>query len=187
MPSTPPTPTPPPSAGPSTPRAQSTAARLYELQVRAFLEAAEQVDVDPDVIDDLLDGFPADALSDLEGDVAPDEEVRDVDVEGEDVPGPASADRDHGGSGSDEDGSEPDIDSADVADELSIYLQEGESLVPSLSARDIRPPWAFCGVCARWRACVSGVHLTLTSLLLSADRMDIPGGQTNEARPEGAR
>ena len=46
--------------------------RIYATQVRAFLEAAEVVDVDPDTIEDILDGF--DGTVTLE-DVDEDEEV----------------------------------------------------------------------------------------------------------------
>ncbi|KAI0831989.1 DHS-like NAD/FAD-binding domain-containing protein [Trametes gibbosa] len=83
----PPTPPTPPSRGESAagdaPRRRSAAAggsrssanskrsglQLYAAQLRAFLEAAEVVDVDPEVIEDLVDGFPEDSLEDGDVDV----------------------------------------------------------------------------------------------------------------------
>ena len=74
MQSSPPTPPTPPAGGPKPHR--SAATRLYEIQVRAFLEAAEMVDTEPEVIEDLLDGFPADES----GEDDPDGQDGDVDV-----------------------------------------------------------------------------------------------------------
>ena len=87
MQSVPPTPPTPPVGGPPKPR-RSAASSLYAMQVRAFLEAAEVVDTDPDVIEDLLDGVPMDAAPDEDAE----SEVGDVDVEN--GPGPETADRD---------------------------------------------------------------------------------------------
>lgn len=39
-----------------------THSQTYATQVRAFIEAAEVVDADPDTIEDLLDGLDADAV-----------------------------------------------------------------------------------------------------------------------------
>ncbi len=107
MQSVPPTPPTPPVSGPPKPR-RSAASSLYAIQVRAFLEAAEAVDTDPDVIEDILDGLPMDRVSE---DDAQDEDG-DVDVEG--GPGPETSARDH---------EMEDRDSA--LDELNLYLQEG--------------------------------------------------------------
>ncbi|OBZ74072.1 NAD-dependent protein deacetylase hst1 [Grifola frondosa] len=46
------------SSGISRPRSSS----IYGMQVHAFLDAADVVDADPEIIEDILDGFPADAL-----------------------------------------------------------------------------------------------------------------------------
>ena len=53
--------------------APSGPSRMYALQVRAFIEAAEVVDVDPDVIEEILDGF--------DGIVEVNEEDKDEDVD----------------------------------------------------------------------------------------------------------
>ncbi|KII87275.1 hypothetical protein PLICRDRAFT_177046 [Plicaturopsis crispa FD-325 SS-3] len=59
---------------------------LYALQVRAFLNAAEDVDVDEETIDDLLDGFPdaqTDTLQiDIDGDDDDDTPTDDDNAEG---------------------------------------------------------------------------------------------------------
>ncbi|GJE91264.1 SIR2-domain-containing protein [Phanerochaete sordida] len=61
-------PPPPPRARPS---------RIHALQVRAFLEASEVVDADPDTLEDILDGFDEGTL-----DVEDEHEELDVDVQG---------------------------------------------------------------------------------------------------------
>ena len=53
-------PTPPLAQGQAPTR--RTHSRTYATQVRAFIEAAEVVDADPDTIEDLLDGLDADAV-----------------------------------------------------------------------------------------------------------------------------
>ena len=109
MQSVPPTPPTPPVGGPPKPR-RSAASSLYAMQVRAFLEAAEVVDTDPEVIEDILDGLPMDQVSE---DDAEDEDG-DVDVEG--GPGSETSDR-----------NDPSVaDEGDPADdELDLFLQEG--------------------------------------------------------------
>ncbi|KAI0731379.1 SIR2-domain-containing protein [Earliella scabrosa] len=108
MQSSPPTP-PRPTGGEPKPR-RSAAASLYAIQVRAFLEAAEVVDTDPDVIEDLLDGVPMDAAPDEDAE----SEVGDVDVEN--GPGPETADRDQ-------------EDEEEVAEDedLDAYFQEAQT------------------------------------------------------------
>ncbi len=87
----------------------SAAASLYAIQVRAFLEAAEVVDTDPEVIEDLLDGFPMDSAEAESSD-------GDVDVEG--GPGPETSVRDQ-----DTDEDDPKEEDSD----LDAYLEEGMS------------------------------------------------------------
>lgn len=48
--------------------------RMYALQVRAFIEATEVVDADPDTIEDILDGFDEDE----DQDVSVDDDENDV-------------------------------------------------------------------------------------------------------------
>lgn len=74
---------------------------IYALQVQAFLDAAEAVDVDADVVEDLLEGFVGDIHSDSNDDT----DVVDV--------GPAY----YGGENEDEN-----------ASEWEGLLREGESL-----------------------------------------------------------
>ncbi|KAI0369131.1 SIR2-domain-containing protein [Pilatotrama ljubarskyi] len=133
MQSSPPTPPTPPSRGSAAgdpPRRTSAAKRrgasssVYAAQLRAFLEAAEVVDVEPDVIEDLLDGFPTDSPD-------PDEDG-DVDVEEEEDQGPA---REQGGAPAEsargvEDAASVDgeeSDEEDIGEEWAAYLQEAET------------------------------------------------------------
>ena len=111
--------------------AASTARRVSLGLVSRFgfdLEAAEVVDTDPDVIEDLLDGFPMDEPSDSERD-----DAGQVDVG--DGSGPASADREDPNAGElegaqDDNGEQFDTDlDLDVEDELSVYLQEGKCIL----------------------------------------------------------
>ncbi|TFK90131.1 SIR2-domain-containing protein [Polyporus arcularius HHB13444] len=120
MQSVPPTPPTPPVSGPPKPR-RSAASSLYAIQVRAFLEAAEAVDTDPDVIEDILDGLPMDRVSE---DDAEDEDG-DVDVEG--GPGPETSARDH---------EMEDRDSA--LDELNSYLQEAQTAWTAQEVRQMK-------------------------------------------------
>ncbi|KAI0630585.1 DHS-like NAD/FAD-binding domain-containing protein [Trametes polyzona] len=111
--------------------------RVYMAQLRAFLEAAEVVDVDPDVIEDLLDGLPDDPPSGGEdGDV-------DVEDEGDSPdqgrPPPArEQERDqvgaHGRPGRAEErdpeadtDTDEESDEDDVGDEWAAYLQEAQT------------------------------------------------------------
>ncbi|KAI0687145.1 SIR2-domain-containing protein [Cerioporus squamosus] len=110
MQSVPPTPPTPPVSGPPKPR-RSAASSLHAIQVRAFLEAAEEVDTDPDVIEDILDGLPMDHAS--EGD--PEDEDGDVDVEG--GPGSETSARNH----------EEEDEGDSTEDELDLYLQEAQT------------------------------------------------------------
>ncbi|KAI0766676.1 DHS-like NAD/FAD-binding domain-containing protein [Trametes elegans] len=152
MQSSPPTPPTPPSRG-SVPRPRGAAhGSLYAAQLRAFLEAAEVVDVDPDVIEDLLEGFPAYAGSPGRG--ADEGEDADVDVEEEGAGGvlggqdegegaPAHADRDRvrgsAGDPADEDGeSESDGDEdEDVGEEWAAYLQEAQTAWTKQEVKDM--------------------------------------------------
>ena len=57
---------------PTHPKHTAAHSRLYASQVRAFIEASEVVDADPDTIEDILDGFDEQVLSveeDLDVDV----------------------------------------------------------------------------------------------------------------------
>ncbi|KAI0653162.1 DHS-like NAD/FAD-binding domain-containing protein [Cubamyces menziesii] len=82
MQSSPPTPPSPPSraspgpAGEPSRRSAANKARrvVYTAQLRAFLEAAEVVDVDPDVIEDLLEGLQVESDEGEDGDVDVEEE-----------------------------------------------------------------------------------------------------------------
>ncbi|KAI0675683.1 DHS-like NAD/FAD-binding domain-containing protein [Trametes maxima] len=144
MQSSPPTPPTPPSrasVAPEQPRrsAQSAARNeLYAGQLRAFLEAAEVVDVDPDVIEDLLDGFPADESGEGEdGDVDVEEEEEDESRgEGQERREPdegsggasgrsARGARERGESDVDDANANTDAD-ADVGEEWATYLQEAQ-------------------------------------------------------------
>ncbi|KAH9940872.1 SIR2-domain-containing protein [Epithele typhae] len=116
------TPTPPPS---STPRAPSS---LYALQVRAFLEAADAVDADPDVIEDLLDGFPVDESLNPE-DLQDGDPAGDADADAGGAAGaghaPTAAARDQGHA---EGGSDEDSDAGgDIAHELAAYIDEAQT------------------------------------------------------------
>ncbi|THH00649.1 hypothetical protein EW026_g1935 [Hermanssonia centrifuga] len=53
---------------------------MYALQVRAFIEASEVVDIDPDTIEDILDGFNGDIH--VEGDSDDEEDMPDAFAEG---------------------------------------------------------------------------------------------------------
>lgn len=97
-----------PSTGPvsSSPRDreshQKGPSRMYALQVRAFIEAAEVVDADPDTIEDILDGFDEDVLVD---DDQTDAQDAIVDTDGE----------------ADHVGEQDDVED----DEFEKYLEEG--------------------------------------------------------------
>ncbi|KAH9893527.1 DHS-like NAD/FAD-binding domain-containing protein [Cubamyces lactineus] len=99
MQSSPPTPPSPPSRGspgpagePSRRSAVSKArSTVYAAQLRAFLEAAEVVDVDPDVIEDLLEGLQASL------DEGEDEEVDVEEEEEEPIPEQERTGRESGG------------------------------------------------------------------------------------------
>ncbi len=54
--------------------------QMYALQVRAFIEASEVVDIDPDTIEDILDGFNGDIH--VEGDSDDEEDMPDAFAEG---------------------------------------------------------------------------------------------------------
>lgn len=69
----------PSSDSPSHARKQSKSYHIYALQVRAFLDAAEVVDVDQDTIADILEGIDLDDDTDLD-----DDEESDVDMDDED-------------------------------------------------------------------------------------------------------
>ena len=83
--------------------------RMYGLQVRAFIEATESVDTDPDVIEDILDGFDPEILDsdDDEGNAQDAEKAAD----GEHAP------EEHAGDDSEEE--------EDADDEFQQYLEEG--------------------------------------------------------------
>lgn len=150
MSSAPPTPPTRPTSGPPLlgPR-PSAANNLYGLQVRAFVEAAEVVDADPEVIEDILDGFPLDGLSEgpetLELEV---DEDQDVDVEAEGAHGPAAAARSE-----EVDNTAADVETADPEEEeFAMYLQEGK-LLPRLGSTTTHVP--FLGICVLCRVCCS--------------------------------
>ena len=86
--------------------------RMYALQVRAFIEATESVDTDPDVIEDILDGFDPDVLDDDDEDNAQDAE-NNTDTEHAPAEQPSA------------DGSEEE---EDTDDEFQQYLEEGLSM-----------------------------------------------------------
>ncbi|RDX48151.1 SIR2-domain-containing protein [Lentinus brumalis] len=120
MQSVPPTPPTPPVSGTPKPR-RSAASSLYAIQVRAFLEAAEAVDTDPDVIEDILDGLPMDRVSEADAE----DEDGDVDVEG--GPGPETSAREH------------EMEERDSAlDELNLYLQEAQTAWTSQEVRQMK-------------------------------------------------
>jgi NAD-dependent histone deacetylase SIR2 len=60
---------------------KSHPSRSYALQVRVFLEAAEDIEIDADTIEDILDGFD-DVEVRVEDQIEPDQE--DVETDGED-------------------------------------------------------------------------------------------------------
>lgn len=69
----------PPSTGSASPTPRDVGprrkvGRMYALQVRAFIEATEVVDADPDTIEDILDGFDEDE------DVSVDDDETDVEI-----------------------------------------------------------------------------------------------------------
>ncbi|KAI0358012.1 SIR2-domain-containing protein [Trametes cingulata] len=133
MQSSPPTPPTPPSRGSAAgdPPPRATAAKrsvYYAAQLRAFLEAAEVVDVEPDVIEDLLDGFPVDDGPDSgeEGDVdVEEEEDADQAPEGEQRSGGAPEASARGA----EDAASVDEDfgEEDAGEEWAAYLQEAQT------------------------------------------------------------
>ncbi|EJF64079.1 SIR2-domain-containing protein [Dichomitus squalens LYAD-421 SS1] len=121
MPLTPPTPPTPLAGGPSpAPRRKATHS-LYGMQVRAFVEAAEVVDADPEVIEDILDGF----LLDDSSDDAEDEDA-DVDVEG--GPGPGTTVRDE----------ESDIEDDPEQDEFAAYLEEAQTAWTAQEVKEMK-------------------------------------------------
>jgi hypothetical protein len=54
------------------------------LQVRAFLEASEDVDIDPETVQDLMDGLPADVQTDEDGNLIVEEDIEVEDVGNDD-------------------------------------------------------------------------------------------------------
>ena len=101
---------------------------VYTAQLRAFLEAAEVVDVDPDVIEDLLEGLQVESDEGEDGDVDVEEEEEEPNREqdrmhGESGGRPEASARDQAdASGSSED----DEEEADAVDEeWAAYLHEG--------------------------------------------------------------
>ncbi len=142
MSSAPPTPPTRPASGPPYVGPRPSAANsLYGLQVRAFVEAAEVVDADPEVIEDILDGFPLDGPSAGPEDL---DEDRDVDVEVEGAPGPATAARDGEVDNEALADSAADTDAGDIddpeEDEFAVYLLEGKFL-PRLGITRLPLPW----------------------------------------------
>lgn len=81
--------TPPPDSSAVTPEPPLTDYKekhtIYALQVRAFLEASEDVDIDADTVQDILEGFPEHSLDigvDVEADEGENEEEADSDISG---------------------------------------------------------------------------------------------------------
>ncbi|OSD04857.1 SIR2-domain-containing protein [Trametes coccinea BRFM310] len=144
MQSSPPTPPTPPSRGSVSAeepqrrvkRSAANKARssLYAAQLRAFLEAAEMVDADPDVIEDLLEGFQVDSSDDEDEDVNVEEEEEEGDpsagvVQGVDAKQERGSDgREHPGmpDRSQED-AESETDDEDIGAEWEAYLQEAQT------------------------------------------------------------
>lgn len=70
-------------------RDRARAARNYAMQVRSFVEAAEVIDVDPDTIKDILDGF--DGVVNLE-DIEDDDDEAEASMKPDDEQGYLSDD-----------------------------------------------------------------------------------------------
>ena len=155
MSSAPPTPPTRPASGPPVElnyvdpgSRQSAANSLYGLQVRAFVEAAEVVDADPEVIEDILDGFLLDSPSAGPEDLDASEDG-DVDVEAEGAPGPANAAR-----GEEVDNAADVGGAGDAEEEFAAYLQEGK-LLPRLGIARVPCAWR-----ARIVPCTAARRLT---------------------------
>jgi hypothetical protein len=80
--------TPPPDSSAVTPEPPSTESRqkptLYALQVRGFLEASEDVEIDADTVQDILEGFPEDSIDvgiDVESEDSEEEEEEETDAD----------------------------------------------------------------------------------------------------------
>jgi hypothetical protein len=81
--------TPPPDSFAATPEPPSNDSyhklTIYSRQVRAFLEASEDVEIDADTVQDILEGFPDGPIDigvDVEGE---DDEAEEEDASGADV------------------------------------------------------------------------------------------------------
>ena len=59
-------------------RTRSAHPRMYAMQVRAFLEASEVVDADPDTIEDIIDGFDEETFNAEEDPEGEDGDVQDT-------------------------------------------------------------------------------------------------------------
>ncbi|RPD64181.1 SIR2-domain-containing protein [Lentinus tigrinus ALCF2SS1-7] len=118
VPQTPPT---PPVSGLPEPR-RSGVSSMYAMQVRAFLEAAEVVDTDPEVIEDILDGLPMDQASEDETE----DEDGDVDVEG--GPGSETSARKH----------QVEDKAESAENELDLYLQEAQTAWTSQEVQQMK-------------------------------------------------
>ncbi|EIW59796.1 SIR2-domain-containing protein [Trametes versicolor FP-101664 SS1] len=125
----------PPPPPPRSAASKSRMNTLYAAQLRAFLEAAEVVDVDPDVIEDLLNDFPEDSPAGGEdGDV-------DVEDEAEDAQQPAQGQERvavgaQGSSARGEEDSDEDEDE-DLGEEWTAYLQEAETAWTKQEVKDM--------------------------------------------------
>ncbi|OJT11229.1 NAD-dependent protein deacetylase hst1 [Trametes pubescens] len=113
---------------------KSRSSTLYAAQLRAFLEAAEVVDVDPDVIEDLLNDFPEDSPGGGEdGDV-------DVEDEAEDEPPEQVQERAAVGAPDSSARGEEDPDEdedEDLGEEWTAYLQEAETAWTKQEVKDM--------------------------------------------------
>ncbi|KAL7280338.1 hypothetical protein ACG7TL_005255 [Trametes sanguinea] len=144
MQSSPPTPPTPPSRGSVSAeepqgrvkRSAANKARssLYAAQLRAFLEAAEMVDADPDVIEDLLEGFQVDSSDDEDEDVNVEEEEEEGGPSAGVVQG-VDAKQERGSDGREHPGmpdrtqedAESETDDEDIGAEWEAYLQEAQT------------------------------------------------------------
>ncbi|KAI0331640.1 SIR2-domain-containing protein [Cubamyces sp. BRFM 1775] len=134
MQSSPPTPPSPPSRGSPGPageperRSAASKARsaVYAAQLRAFLEAAEVVDVDPDVIEDLLEGLQVDSDEGEDGDVDVEEEEEEPNVEQDHTHGESSGRPEASARGQAAANGESEDEEA-VDDEWAAYLQEAQT------------------------------------------------------------
>ncbi|KAI9067989.1 SIR2-domain-containing protein [Trametes sanguinea] len=156
MQSSPPTPPTPPSRG-SVPaeepqaRVRPSAASkarssLYAAQLRAFLEAAEMVDADPDVIEDLLEGFQVDASDDEDEDVNVEEDEEEENPSagpGQDADAEQGRERERDGrerpelSDRTQEGAESDADVEDIGADWEAYLQEAQTAWTKQEVKDM--------------------------------------------------